>query len=135
MHCPSPTQAGPGIAYLPGAGDLLSSRALALWSQKKKGTDGLKNWASNCYMCSHPCCDWWMVDKAKPMGRHLCCDKNMCCNTSATGHTRARQLVPVTEPDRSHRNGLKEIESLRRLGKYHVQIFSCASYGPCKNQI
>ena len=104
-------------------------------AKKKKGTDGLKHWASNCYMCSHPCCDWWMVDKAKPMGRHLCCDKNMCCNTSATGHTRARQLVPVTEPDRSHRNGLKEIESLRRLGKYHVQIFSCASYGPCKNQI
>ena len=72
-QCTAPARRKPALAFLQSGlpREMLSSGALALWSQKKKGTDGLKLWASNCYMCSHPCCDWWMVDKAKPWSTTL----------------------------------------------------------------
>ena len=79
----------------------------------------------------------WSTGRQIVMCSHLCCDKNMFCNTLATGHTRARQLAPITEPDRSHRIGRKEIESLKlkQFRKHHMQIFSCTSYIPCKSHI
>ena len=53
------------------AGTCLDSQAAkstselpAIWTTQAKFLSLLKLWVLNCYMCSHPCCDWCMVDEA-----------------------------------------------------------------------